>query len=428
MNLTPEQIIAAVEEHGSIRRAAPSLGCDERTVRRAVRGLGIEDEVAAARQRHRLRPPSEADRPAIDDPERLKAARLEAELRMLRREVRQYEEALASREATIERIIEAARVPVTVPSYKVADPDPTLPERSIVLPIFDLQYGQFVRPEDVPFGKGGFTEAIFDARLAAYVEKVCAFLRDRAASTRFTELHIVLGGDLVEGSDIFAGQAWQLHSDPVRQTLDLRVKLASALRRIVGFAKEVLGVETIAAYGVPGNHGKVGGKRAGATPSTASWDYLLVELLRDDLRAEPIDLFVNEPAGALLFETQGHTFLVVHGDEIKGHSGIPFYGLTRFDGRAMRLAETVYDYCLLGHHHQPASIPNGSGGEFIVSGDWVGGNNLSKWIVAASRPQQRILLVGQKYGVATDERIYFDDRSTRRRPKVYKAAQRSRAA
>lgn len=33
------------------------------------------------------------------------------------------------------------------------------------LPTFDLQYGQFVRTGDVPFGKGGFTEAIFDARL-----------------------------------------------------------------------------------------------------------------------------------------------------------------------------------------------------------------------------------------------------------------------
>lgn len=418
---TPEQIVAAVAETGSIRKASGVLGVPRSTLQDWIHELNLTDAIRDARAEAKAAAAADDERPAFDDPRRLEAAKMRAELRELRKEVRQYEEKLADRASWVAEMVEAARVPVRVPNYRIARQDATLPERSIVLPVFDLQYGQFVRPEDVPFAKGGFSEAIFDARLGAYVEKVTAFLRDRATSTRFTELHVVLGGDLTEGDSIFPGQAWQLQKHPIRQVLDLRAKLGSAFRVLIAFAKEELGVETVAFYCVPGNHGKVGGKRAGATPADYSWDYLVGELLRDELREEPIDLYVNEPAGALMFKTQGHTFLTIHGDEVKGQMGIPFYGLTRFDGRAIRLAEAVYDYCLLGHHHQPASIPNGSGGEFIMSGDWVGGNNLSKWIVAASRPQQRVLLVGRKYGVATDERIYFDDRTRRQRPTIYDA-------
>jgi hypothetical protein len=272
-----------------------------------------------------------------------------------------------------------------------------------------MQYGQFVRPEDVPLGQGGYDTNVFDQRLARYVKATTETMRDYAASHRIEEMMIVLGGDLVEGADIFAGQAWQLAVDPARQTYELATKLGeAAIPELVRFAKEELGVERVGIVSVPGNHGKVGGKRSGATPSTMSWDWLCVEWMRDKLAGYPIDLYAVEPGGAVMFETAGHVFLAIHGDEVKGWGGLPFYGLTRYDGRAMRLAQVVYDYCLLGHHHQPASIPNGSGGEFIVSGDWVGGNNLSKFLTAASRPQQRILFVAEKYGVTENVPIYFE--------------------
>ena len=62
----------------------------------------------------------------------------------------------------------------------------------------------------------------------------------------------------------------------------------------------------------------------------------------------------------------------------------------------------------MGHHHQPASIPNGSGETFVM-GDWVGANNLSSQMTAASRPQQRVLFVSPKWGVTGSEPIYFQD-------------------
>lgn len=407
-----DEIARAYALTGSIRGTAKELGWDEKTLRNWAK----EDAELATL----FYGPD-----TYMNPTRYALVSKDAELRELRRENKKLVEIVGQRQQWAVEMVEAARVPVKVPSYgerKVGSGDRPahLPERSIVLPIFDLQYGQHVSNEDVALGRGGFNERVFDERLAIYVEKVSALLEDRATSTQFTELHIVLGGDLCEGDQIFAGQAWQLEKHPIRQVLDLRVKLGDALAELLSLARGTLDVQKVALYGVPGNHGKVGGKRAGATPADYSWDWLATELVFDQLREHTVDLRVNEPAGALLFETLGHKFLVIHGDEVKGQMGIPFYGLVRLDGRAMRLAETVYDYCLLGHHHQPASIPNGSGGEFIMSGDWVGGNNLSKHIVAASRPQQRVLLVGAKHGVTEDVRVYFDDRRKRNRPTVHR--------
>jgi hypothetical protein len=152
-----------------------------------------------------------------------------------------------------------------------------------------------------------------------------------------------------------------------------------------------------------------------------SWDWLMTEFLKLRLAGHPIDVFANEAAGALLFETMGHNFLLIHGQEIRGWGGIPFYGFTRFDGRAIRMTGEIFDYCLSGHIHQPAQIPNGSGGEYIISGDWVGANNLSGQITAASRPQQNLLFVAQKWGVTERVPIYFQE-AARPRPHVYSTA------
>ncbi len=356
---------------------------------------------------------------AVEDPERLKQQGLEDENSYLRRRVKDLDKALSNRAAITERIIEAARVPVKPVVLKVPKRQASkLPIRSAVAPIFDVQYGQLVRPDDTPLGLGEYSDSIFRERLARWYEAVTKSLLDYATSHSVVELIVPLGGDLVEGADIYAGQPWQLEKDPARQTVELASHLATAIGDLVIFCKEEIGVERVMVPSVPGNHGKVGGKKSGATPSTMSWDWLCVEFLREKLRGHPIDIFASEPGGALLFDTMGHLFLLIHGQEIRGWGGIPFYGITRYDGRAIRMSGEIFDYCLMGHVHQPASLPNGSGGETIISGDWVGANNLSGQITAASRPQQNLLFVAERFGITERAPIYFEE-ATRPKPHIY---------
>lgn len=388
----------------STREGAKLLNRPRATVEAHISRRDLADRIQEARRERQTGGASAVieDRSAREREER------EAELRHLKKEVKKLTDAVVNQEAVFDRIVDATRVPVEVPKLAVAKQDSKKPARSVVLPIYDQQYGQFVRPTDTPGGKGSFDAAVFDQRLARWVEGVTGSVRDYCTAHRLEEVIIPLGGDQVEGDEIFPGQAWQLEMGPPQQVWQLACKLEAALKTVIRFAREEVGASYVGLYAVPGNHGKVGGKKSGARPADYSWDWLLYKILFDKLRAEPIDQFGIEVGGALFFRAGGHEFQAIHGDQIRGWGGLPFYGLAKFDGRSIRLHSTIYRYLLMGHHHQPATIPNGSG-ETIVSGDWVGANNLSAMMTAASRPQQNILFVAEKWGITETARIYFQE-------------------
>ncbi|MBA2707942.1 MAG: hypothetical protein H0U59_09085, partial [Gemmatimonadaceae bacterium] len=339
-------------------------------------------------------------------PERIKADQDAAVMKALKRENAEYAKALATQEQFFQRVVEATRLPVNVPKYRPIKQSAKKPTRSVICPIYDQQFGQFVRASDTPGNQGNFSVKVFDERLARWVEGVTSVIRQYATAYRLEELLIPFGGDHVEGDEIFAGQAWQLELDPAQQVWQLALKMDSAIREVVRFAKEEIGIPFIALYAVTGNHGRVGGKRGGARPATYNWDWLFETILFDRLASEPIDEFAIEPGGSLFFRCAGHEFQAIHGDQIRGWGGLPFYGLSKHDGRSIRMHSRIHRYMLMGHHHQRAEIPNGAG-ETLVSGDWVGANNLSGMISAASRPQQSVIFVAEKWGVTGTERIYF---------------------
>lgn len=395
-------------EQGNVERISQRLGCSRSSTQNWLKREDLWAAVLAARKVPDVTI-APAKPVAVDDPARIKAMQQEALIAELKRENADYGKALLTQEELFAKLVEATRLPVSVPKITTKKPSGNLPVISAVLPIFDCQYGQHVRMADAIGQRGEFSSAIFDARLKRWTETVIRLLRDKAASHYIRELIIALGGDQVEGDEIYPGMAWQLEFDPIVQSLQLAGKLEHALRTVVRFAREELGVEYILVVGVPGNHGKVGGKRGGARPASYSWDYLVHEMLRDKLREEPIDDWVNRADGGVFFYAAGHECLVVHGDEIRGWGGIPFYGIARFDAKSVRLHNRVYRYLFMGHIHQPAEITTGSGAETIVSGDWVGPNNLTRVIVAGSRPQQRIVWFNEAHGVIGGERVFLTD-------------------
>lgn len=344
---------------------------------------------------------------AVVDPDRLKVVQLQDAVSTLKKQRNELEKRLATNDEFYEHMREIASVPVDVPKFKVVKQDKAKPVESAIVPIYDQQFGQMVRAFDTPNGQGNFGVAVFDQRLARFVEGVCKILTARAAFYRLEELWIVFGGDQVEGDEIFPGQPWQLELDPIEQTYQLQIKNSEAVKQIIRHCKEKLGIPKVGIVAVDGNHGKVGGKRGGARPATYSWDHLHHLLVRDRLAGHPIDLHVIEH-DSVFFKAAGHEFQAIHGDEIRGWGGLPFYGLTRFDGRSIRHHNRIYRYLLMGHHHQQAEIPNGSGEHFVL-GDWVGANNLSRVMTAGSRPQQKVLFVSPKWGVTAREPVYFMD-------------------
>lgn len=414
-------VLKAFKNVSTFAEGAKKLGTSPSTVRGWLSMRNLDDDVKTmiAETKERLREQAIVENPSGIDPRETKIERLQAEVSLLRKENKTYKTHLANQEEFFDRIVEVTKVPVEKPNYKKAKVKSKKTPRSVVTPIFDIQFGQLVKPSDTPFGIGEYNVEIFKQRLQRWVETVSATLVQWSDSHPIDELDIVLGGDLTEGYSIFRGQEWQLELHPIKQVWVLANLLTPALQEVIRVAKEQAGVKYIVLYSVPGNHGKVGGKMSGATPADFSWDVLVSEIMFDKLRSEPIDLKAIEPAGALIFETASHTFLTIHGDEVKGWGGLPFYGLSKFDGKSVRLAQTPINYTLLGHHHQQGVIPNGSGGEFLVSGDWVGANNLSRHIVDASRPQQRMFSVSPKWGIVDYKNIAFVKTDERPLPHIY---------
>jgi len=398
---TDDELIDGVHKAGGVKQFADAHKASDNSLWRELERRGI-------RERARVTD-TKVPSVAIDDPVRLREQRDKAIIATLRRENNDYAKALSTQEELFKRVVEATRVPVAKPRFKVRKASGSKPERSVVIPVYDQQYGQLVRPDDTPGGKGHYNAKVYDARLARWLEGATGNIRHYAQTYAIEEAIFVLGGDHVEGDDIFAGQPWQLEFDPCRQVWSLTQKMAEAMEAFIRFLKEEIGVKHIAIYGVDDNHGKVGGKRKGATPSTYSWNWLFQMMLKDKLSHLPIDEYVIDPAGAIFFYAAGLEFQAIHGHHIRGWGGIPYYGIQRYDAKSVRLHSRVFRYLLMGHIHQPAEITVGTGAEAIVSGDWVGANNLSGAIVASSRPQQKVLYVAEKWGVTETARIYLTD-------------------
>lgn len=397
--ITDEQFLEAAAKSTSQVDLAEKLGVPSGSITGLLRRRKLTDKVEALlRDRHEIPEPEERE-------ERIKTVQLEESLKLAKKSLAEYEREFASREEFYEKMREICRVPVDIPKLKTARQDTKRPRESAIVSVYDQQYGQLVRSFDTPGGKGAFGAQVFDKRQERFVKGVTGILRARAAFYNLQELWIVFGGDQVEGDEVFAGQAWQLELNPVEQVYTLQAKNAAMVEALVRFAKEEVGIPRVGIVYVDGNHGAVGGKRGGARPANYNWDHLHHLLVRDRLEHLPIDLQAVEH-DSVFFRAQGHEFQAIHGQEIRGWGGLPFYGLTRFDGRSIRYHNRIYRYLLMGHHHQQAEIPNGAGEHFVM-GDWVGPNNLSRHMVAGSRPQQKVLFVSPRWGVTAREPVYF---------------------
>ena len=260
-----EEIVAGCLEHGTVAKYAAALSVSRASLGSHMNRRGI----SAPKTTRKLKA---ASAKPVGDPDRLRISQQAAEIKELRHEAREYEKQLSSQEVLFARIADVCRLPVEAPHLVVPKQNPDLPKRTVILPIFDIQYGQHVVPSDTPAGVGQYSTAIFDDHLARYLEAVTYSLDDYATAHTIDELVFVLGGDLVEGDEIYPGMAWQLEIDPPRQVYEIKTKLGAAIKQVTRHAKEAHGVPAVGLYCVPGNHGKVGGKKSGARPTTYSWD------------------------------------------------------------------------------------------------------------------------------------------------------------
>jgi hypothetical protein len=315
-------------------------------------------------------------------------------------------------ESIADRFTEPRHAPVfTRKPHKAS----ALPRRTAVLILSDWQLGELV-DETETGGMNSYSWAQAVKRCGRLVEAVIGNLENQMRAYRIDRLVIAVLGDIVEGHDIFNGQPWSLDKDAAMQSVDGADLMASVLTAVVEpFLPHGLQVDI---YCVPGNHGKPGGRKAGQTPVTFSFDLLLYEMLRRQLTNWPVHEFAVEPAGRLLFMAADQVCLMTHGNEVRGWGGFPYYGLDKVHARMTMELETLFTHWLLGHWHSAATLPAGRGMR-VVNGTMVGANQLTQAaVLTTSAPSQTMLYMSRELGLAEVAYLVLEP-GHRKEPTIY---------
>lgn len=222
--------------------------------------------------------------------------------------------------------------------------------------------------------------------------------------------HVWLTGDMIEGEDIFPSQVHLIGAGNFRQLFTCARLLTDAIIRLEE------NYETLEVWAVCGNHGWLGGgPRRGRNPET-NFDRILYNIVAQNLRERGskarfhIPDPVNERSWYLVAEAGNYRCLLIHGDQVKGQLGFPWYGFgKKVQGWANGAIPEKFTDVAAGHWHQAASFPL----NFItvrVSGSPESDNQYAQEnLAAAGRPSQWLLFAHPEKGEITAEyRVWLD--------------------
>jgi len=269
-------------------------------------------------------------------------------------------------------------------SYKLKRKDRKPPKNgdTLVVHLTDFHAGKIVKDQDGTI----YDENIFRNRIEHLCLNILKILDNNISKgVPITDVVIIATGDLTNGEDIYATQAYEQEMPPPKQVMlcvDVLIQL------MLAFVDRKLPVSF---YGVRGNHGRTGKE----TDPTSNWDIMIYKILDFWVETQKLSNKVivdyAENTEALNFKIRGHNYLAMHRAPEQG--GTPS-GRVKFNAwaRANEAKAVVY-----GHFHH-FSVDDVDGVRVFRGGSTVGGDGLSESMAKYSEPTQCV------WGV-TDDRI-----------------------
>lgn len=282
--------------------------------------------------------------------------------------------------------------PVELRSLEILHPFAGEEEVAVAL-LSDLQTGK-ITPD--------YDSAVAARRVQAYAEKIISISQIQERHHPVRTCRVAMLGDMVEGVDIFPGQQWLIDSTLYAQLFNTTPVI------IVDFVRILLThFDTVEVYAVDGNHGRIGRKGTfGPEDNADRMVYRIVELM---LRDEPrFKMVMRDPAGErnwyLKMELGNYSALLIHGDQIRGHSGFPWYGLGKKVqgwGSGALGADSDFQDVFMGHWHQLARIPLNHRAVWVNGSTESTNTYASESLAAQSDPSQWLLFVDPFKGRVT---------------------------
>lgn len=240
---------------------------------------------------------------------------------------------------------------------------------------------------------------VMDQRVEVFTTKAAELTEIMRADHPVEHCEILLGGDMVEGVQIFPGQVWELDGTLFDQIFRVADRIVWAVRQAL------LTYRTVGVTGEWGNHGRIGKKGDGLKASD-NVDRIVYEIAARKLRGEEgLTHFHIWDKWYQHFTIGNYRGLLVHGDEIKSFGGnTPSYGILRKANAWSSGVVPSFRDMYIGHYHQSMELQMANGGSVYMSGSIESDNEYAREFVAAvSKPSQRINFVDPARGRVTYE-------------------------
>jgi hypothetical protein len=277
-------------------------------------------------------------------------------------------------------------------------------EETAVLHLCDVHIGKVTESYD---------SGVAELRLLTLAAKVIEITETRRTSAKIDKLKLYLGGDMIEGEEIFPTQVHMID----QSLFDQAVKHGpSILARVI--LKLLESFREIDIITVPGNHGRNGSKGTRSHPRT-NWDNICYEVTKlmllgpDHDRKELVDRLSFRISDSFYIVDNVYEWgnLLVHGHEIRGgFAGFPWYGAAKKAWGWIDSIPEPWDYLWFGHFHTYASATLNHR-YFLCNGSTESDNDFAQANMSAcGHPCQRLCFFNASSGLISDNQVFLADR------------------
>lgn len=329
--------------------------------------------------------------------------KLQQEVNELRQALQQSQRQVAQAKRKTDAFVEACYKAASIASLSSGRGKPFTPKPK------DKRRKQqeiaLVHATDWQLGKktSGYDMEVCAKRIDTLVEKVVEFTEIQREHHPVKACHLMLGGDMVEGINIFPGQAWEIESHLFEQLFECSRIIERTVRTL---SREFETLHVSCEYG---NHGRIG--RKGENPAGDNIDRMAYRITADRTKDLENTTWQESSSWYQIVEIGNYRALLVHGDEIKSFGGnTPAFGILRkCNAWATGVVPDFHDV-YMGHFHTPMSLTLANGGRVFVTGSPESENPYAAEFVAAKgKPSQRVNFIDPEKARVTAEYVVWLD-------------------
>jgi hypothetical protein len=262
-----------------------------------------------------------------------------------------------------------------------------------------------VHSTDWQLGKAtkDYNVEVCERRIEQLVYKVLDLTQIQRRHHPVNECVLMLGGDHVEGIDIFKGQAWEIEAHLFEQLFGAARIMETMIRNLAGCFNTV---RVVCEYG---NHGRMPGGY-GTNPAGDNFDRMAFKITQDRTTDLEHVTWQSSDDWYQHFTIGNYKVLLVHGDEIRTYSGTPLFAIGRRVSAWAAGVVPQFNDCYMGHWHNPMSLTLANGQRCFITGSPESSNLFAEVSLAAkSVPSQRLHFVDPDKGRVTAEYVIWLD-------------------